>query len=162
MLPVEPFAHLFLLPRQLRMHFLATSLTVAALIAHALLGCCWHHAHVEAPSSSTTEATIKPVVHGDHVHFHASSESDHESTPPDHEHDRQGCDDGACTFAAANRTSDVNISIAAACQGADAFVPCFLPTGADQLQHSFEAHRRPPDLTARHCALYLSLRTLRI
>src|SRR5688572_6312451 len=99
------------------MHFLATSLTVAALIAHALLGCCWHHAHAEALGSATTQAAIKPVVHGDHFHFHPSSEGDHESTPPDHEHDRQGCDDGACTFAAANRTSDVNNSIAAACQG---------------------------------------------
>jgi hypothetical protein len=144
------------------MHFLATSLTVAALIAHALLGCCWHHAHAEALGRATTRAAIKPVVHGDHVHFHASSEGDHESTPPDHEHDQQGCKDGACTFAAANRASDVDNSIAAACQGADPFVPCFLPTGADQLQHSFTAHRRPPDLKAGHCALYLSLRTLRI
>ena len=144
------------------MRFFATSLTVAALIAHALLGCCWHHGHAEAPISSTTQATIKSVVHGGHFHSHASSEGDHEPTPEDHEHDHQGCDDGACTFAAAGRANDVSNSIAAACQGADAFVPCFLPPGADQLQRSFEANRRPSDLTAGHCALYLSLRTLRI
>jgi hypothetical protein len=144
------------------MHLLATSVTAAALIAHALLGCCWHHAHAEITSSAAALATIKPVVHGDHVHVHASSQDDHESTPSDHHHDKQGCDDDACTFVAANRASDVSHSIEATCQGADAFLPCFTPTGAAQLQDSFAARRRPSDFAAGHCALYLSLRTLRI
>jgi hypothetical protein len=81
------------------MRLVATNLTVAALMAHALLGCCWHHAHMAQAAASTDECgTLKPVVHGDHVHYH-----DHEGEgagDSGHHHDGQsGCGEAECTYA---------------------------------------------------------------
>jgi hypothetical protein len=144
------------------MRVVVTSATTVALIAHALLGCCWHHAHAESAGGTAPTAAIKPVVHGNHVHFHGSSQDSHESAPADHEHDGQSCDDSACQFVADNRASNVSNSNASTCQWAQACLAYFTSAGASQLQDSFAAHRRPPDLTAGQCALYLTLRTLRI
>jgi hypothetical protein len=81
------------------MHLLAATLTSAALMAHALLGCCWHHAHpaMEVVPAART-ATLKPVVHGDHVHWH-EDEGDR-SNDSDHHHGGQpGCGDAECIYA---------------------------------------------------------------
>ena len=81
------------------LRLLAATLTAAALIAHALLGCCWHHAHpAQAIASTDGCGALKPVVHGDHVHWH-----EHEgdgSSDSGHHHDGQpGCDEAECTYA---------------------------------------------------------------
>jgi hypothetical protein len=81
------------------MRLLAANLTVAALVAHALLGCCWHHAHVAQAAASTDGCgTLKPVVHGDHVHSH-EHEGDGSSDSGHHHDGPASCGETECTYA---------------------------------------------------------------
>jgi hypothetical protein len=85
------------------MRSLAVAIAAAALMAHALLGCCWHHAHLAVEHSSEAEhPAVKPVVHGDHVHW---VESEHErSDGAGHNHEApDGCDEAECIYASAPR-----------------------------------------------------------
>jgi hypothetical protein len=81
------------------MRLLAANLTAAALVAHALLGCCRHHAHVAQAVASTDQCgTLKPVVHGDHVHYHEHEGDD--SSDSGHHHDgHTSCGEAQCTYA---------------------------------------------------------------
>lgn len=78
--------------------------TVAAtLLMHAIAGCCWHHEHVEQASHGD-QASIKPVVCGNHSHSRTHSHLQHgadeaPATPVDHHHDGDSsCDSQDCQF----------------------------------------------------------------
>jgi len=79
------------------MHPVAASLTAVALIVHALLGCCWHHAHL-AQSAVEGGDAIRPVVHGDHVHWHDGEHDRSDDTRHHHDGDSD-CDEAQCTYA---------------------------------------------------------------
>ncbi|MCC6493463.1 MAG: hypothetical protein IT424_10615 [Pirellulales bacterium] len=84
------------------MHSFAAKLTIAALLAHAGAGCCWHHGH--SPAAAGDGAAIKPIVAGGHFAWkeqHASRDGC--GGGPDHEHDGQpGCGETKCSFASQN------------------------------------------------------------
>jgi hypothetical protein len=88
---------------------LTTCLTLAAFVAHGLLGCCWHHEHCTAAiDSSAAPAMESHPVHACCGHHGAR---DQENSPADVPHDGRHsdsdspcpseCDEGHCVFARA-------------------------------------------------------------
>jgi hypothetical protein len=75
------------------MQCLLSSLTAVVLLAHALLGCCFHHPHASAPAAK--------------AHGHAGC-AGHTHGPPEKpgDDDRRGheCDGGACFFVRAEKS----------------------------------------------------------
>lgn len=88
--------------------------TVAALtlLMHALVGCCWHHQHVEVAASSN-ETQLLPVVSGGHFHSHGDHDHDHAhepAAPADHRHSGDdGCGEEACQFVKVNSTTALSL-----------------------------------------------------
>lgn len=80
-------------------------ITTLALLVHAALGCCWHHAHACVPKGSASAPTA--MVGTCQGHFHCDShgqegegQSDNTSNPiDDGSHDHQ-CEGSDCTFLA--------------------------------------------------------------
>ena len=112
------------------LHCIFTLLTTAAVALRALLGCCAHHAH-GCECQSLRQLSAAAVETGDccaHDHHserpasrRASTADDDGSGHPESGH--PDCDQGACSFAAAPRSSDTESVIAAAqCQHAWAAV----------------------------------------
>jgi hypothetical protein len=78
------------------MQTLAICVTAAAMLIHALVGCCLHHTHLESTCEAAGESSIEPVVHGSHVHWPGDEPT---SGGHDHEHDGDpGCDGDRCTY----------------------------------------------------------------
>lgn len=81
---------------------LLTLLTAASLLAHSVLGCCWHHAH----GCDGSDAVIVEAEHS-HGHDDACEASSHETAelggcligedPESHEHGFV-CDEPDCSF----------------------------------------------------------------
>lgn len=77
----------------------------ATLLMHAVVGCCWHHEHVELPRHDEP-SIFKPVVCGGHSHSHSRSHShshhdadEAPATPDNHHHDGDsGCGSQDCQF----------------------------------------------------------------
>ena len=69
------------------MHLVASAVTAFALLAHAILGCCSHHAHAAA-----AEHQVKAAC----CHEHDCQES--ESTDGDHQ-EQAPCDEADCSLA---------------------------------------------------------------
>ena len=70
------------------------------MLAHGLLGCCWHHAHADAAHGE--EAAACDAYHCQ-AHEHAAADQHHdagESQPVGDQHDDcpATCDQGQCTF----------------------------------------------------------------
>ena len=82
------------------MHTVITLVTAAAFAAHALLGCCLHHAHVHAVGA---QASAEGMLdrHARHVHSHLHGpEHSHE---PGHQPDSETpcvpeCESSGCSF----------------------------------------------------------------
>lgn len=86
-------------------------LTSTAMLAHALLGCCWHHAH-SGESNIEGDCPVHVASHahsGEHdrdLHQHdCDSKSQHaDHAPASHDSDEGGdhrhsvCDEGQCEF----------------------------------------------------------------
>jgi hypothetical protein len=71
------------------MRLVASAVTAFALLAHAVLGCCSHHAHA-ADSSREESAAVE------HCHEHDC----HESEPSDSDGPERGpCDEADCSLA---------------------------------------------------------------
>lgn len=85
-------------------------LTAAVLLAHALLGCCWHHAHASAGG------VAEPCSHDGHEHGH--SDDGTESEPPG-----QPCDEGSCVFVRGDGSPSVEMTLAHALVGCIATAP---------------------------------------
>lgn len=67
-----------------------------ALATHAVLGCCWHHAHFQTSGQFWIGAE-RVIVHGDQSHcgchgHQAPHDDDHHSGTP------HGCQEGKCDF----------------------------------------------------------------
>lgn len=62
-------------------------LTAAVLLAHSLLGCCWHHAH-----AATGGVEVACVEHG-HQHDHGDQQDKSHD-----EHQGTTCHEGSCVF----------------------------------------------------------------
>ena len=80
----------------LRMRLLVTSATTVALLAHALLGCCWHHAYAGRTGENACHgSTVMTLVHDDHDHSGEAPQSDEEDR---HHEDEPSCGEVECTF----------------------------------------------------------------
>ncbi len=93
-------------------HHTITVLTFASMLAHAGLGCCWHHHHAVAAVCATSEQCEQTAeTHGHHEHRDSSCNKHHSSTcvaDEDHNdqhddncphHDNEPCGEGNCVFA---------------------------------------------------------------
>ncbi len=76
------------------MHDLLSSLTAAILLAHALLGCCWHHAHACGHAHSPVAWVVAGCeAEGPHEHSgHAPDRPGHKGPGQD------GCRGAKCDF----------------------------------------------------------------
>jgi hypothetical protein len=78
---------------------ISAAATAIALLAHSLLGCCWHHAHADGcePASACHAAAH-------HEHHHAdrpeSAGPRHDEDDPDHRHPTL-CVEPTCSFVGA-------------------------------------------------------------
>ncbi len=82
------------------MYGLVANLTVVAMLAHSVLGCCWHHGHAgqpEQPGRQTTLLSHAGCHHDGHSCSHGIPQRDGHSAPND-------CDGSHCMFVTANRT----------------------------------------------------------
>lgn len=70
------------------MHRLISSLMAAVLLAHALLGCCWHHAHACVMESEEPSVC---AAHRDDSHGAPDGSDEHDG----HQHE---CGGGTCVF----------------------------------------------------------------
>jgi hypothetical protein len=71
------------------MRVVASAVTAFALLAHAVLGCCSHHAHTADSSREASSAT--ECCHDHDCHERAPAKDDHQEPAP--------CDEADCSFA---------------------------------------------------------------
>ncbi len=75
------------------MHKLVHNLTMILVLYHVVVGCCWHHGHVESPAPSVGGPINTACCGHDHDGHHDGQ------NPADHSHQQGGeCDDGMCFF----------------------------------------------------------------
>ncbi len=80
-------------PRNRVMHKTVHTLTMLLMLYHVLVGCCWHHAHAESPTSRADGSLNTACCGHDHGEHHDGQE------PADRPHQQDGdCDDGMCFF----------------------------------------------------------------
>lgn len=92
--------------------------TAASFVAHALLGCCWHHSHTHALSAEPA-ATARSGCHG-HGHCHHKShsgrnlvsEAGKQGNDSHSPHD-SGCHEERCVFIRTLDTSNSATDVAA-------------------------------------------------
>lgn len=88
------------------MTFPVPQLTTLVLLAHSLLGCCWHHAHACADECCPTPApTAAACLCNEHQHPHCQPDPEDGGQHPDHgpfphqHHDADhACQASRCTF----------------------------------------------------------------
>ena len=82
------------------MYGLVANLTVATVLAHSLLGCCWHHGHADRPEQSGRQTALLS-----HVGCHHDGDSCSHGIPQQADHPTPNdCDGNHCLFVTANRT----------------------------------------------------------
>lgn len=82
------------------MRFICCNLMSALLFMHALLGCCWHHAHGESCCSKPAPdraSVAKHESHCSHKHCSRSSENAPQQQEPAEPSEHEDCP-GACNF----------------------------------------------------------------
>jgi hypothetical protein len=78
------------------MHSFLSHLTAGLLAMHAVLGCCWHHAH--ACERECTQAALESSApHAAHVDHDADS-CDSTNSKPGQNHGPHACQKGKCVF----------------------------------------------------------------
>jgi hypothetical protein len=83
-----------------------TLLLAIVVLAHALAGCCWHHAHAADGGA--------PVACSDHAHCHehgGAEEGDNGDGPA------KPCDEGNCVFVRGQGSPSIDFSLALALEG---------------------------------------------
>ena len=91
------------------MHALFLNLLLSAsLLAHTVLGCCWHHAHGQECAEQTADAPAA-YCHADHATD--DCDADRHGTPSlavcDSHHHSPPCDEPDCTFVKAGSSKSV-------------------------------------------------------
>lgn len=76
-------------------------ITVAVLLAHSLLGCCWHHAHASAGGGS------QACAHDGHGHGHEHGNGQDGSKG---EHQHTTCQEASCVFVRGDGPSPIDQS----------------------------------------------------
>jgi hypothetical protein len=99
-------------------------LTLGALLTHLLLGCCWHHAHDNAPQVASAD-------HDDHPC------GSHEQ-PGRRHHDPQQCQQGKCVFVRPSH-DQLTCTPLGSCQAFALSAP-----NADLVAVRFPGHSLPP------------------
>ncbi|MBW3539054.1 MAG: hypothetical protein KY476_02175 [Planctomycetes bacterium] len=81
--------------------------TGLAFAAHALVGCCWHHAHAAETHAHPDEAAHDELSVADRLHGPGVATHHHddpvEPVDPSHEHEHDTCDAGRCAYVAPDR-----------------------------------------------------------
>ena len=79
---------------------LVANLTVVTMLAHALLGCCWHHGHADRPEQPGRQAAFLS-----HAGCHHDGHSCSRGTPQQEDHPTpDDCDGSRCLFVGSTRT----------------------------------------------------------
>ena len=78
-----------------------TTVTLAAVSLHVLLGCCWHHDHQCETGVMTADASVESCP----CHDHPSNSSNDESHDGHHNHDGDCCVGTSCNFYSPNDVS---------------------------------------------------------
>ncbi len=139
--------------RKLRrlMHWTAASLTSALLVAHLVLGCCWHHAHA-CDSPWMTSHTGPPVAASSHSA--CNGKSGHHQRHESQHHGDHACEGAACSAVLSTGVNLIRLVTAAGDALAPAAAneaPVIRPAA---LLHSF---RPAPGALRRHLALAVLL-----
>jgi hypothetical protein len=95
---------------------LVSLMTLLAMLLHAWMGCCWHHAHAHPGDCPEHPGLLETVSHshgsvcphhGDHQHLQNGKEQgeipqtqSQEPNSPRHNH--HDCDEGTCQYLAGN------------------------------------------------------------
>jgi hypothetical protein len=101
-------------------------LTVTAFVAHGLLGCCWHHAHVHVASAEAPKLERGHCQGHDHrvaleaIGERTTATDDHERRDSGSPHDSP-CDEGDCVFV---RIQD---GVRCVTDATPALMPCLVP-----------------------------------
>lgn len=97
-----------ILPRACKpMHSLIASLSVASVLAHALLGCCWHAAHIGEDHMHAAGAEGHDVQADPHSQGHLHHYTD--KTPcPDESDPSRNCRHSRCQWMASGYSLDLN------------------------------------------------------
>jgi hypothetical protein len=133
--------------------------TVAAFSAHALFGCCWHHAHAAAVAGSENGFGDEQISTCCCSHSCPSSNPPCDEQSPNPQPAPESCDEPVCVF------------ISGTAEGAISNAPfdCWLPAASDIGSTVFAATLAQLDelKPARHCGAHslrshLALSVLRI
>ena len=86
------------------------SVTLLPMLVHSIIGCCWHHAHVDGDLACQHENAESQVCHGHkHAHEHmVGTDSNAPVVPTPCEHE-DGCDEVRCVYVA---TESLRITMA--------------------------------------------------
>lgn len=80
------------------------NLMAASLFIHALLGCCWHHAHAQSCCSKQETKVSERVTGCSHGHSCGhSADKSHQKQKPAEPHQHKDCP-GSCTFLSVAKT----------------------------------------------------------
>jgi hypothetical protein len=94
------------------MHSIASSITAVALLAHAILGCCSHHAHVaEIDARATVGSAAVECCHEHSCDEHAGANALSAPSDSDHQHHKP-CDEVDCSFAGGDARMTVDSPLA--------------------------------------------------
>jgi hypothetical protein len=89
----------------LRVQGLFSHLTAAVLVAHTLLGCCWHHAHRCGQDEGAPGTLASADCTADHA-----DDADHHAPRHSH-HGPHDCLGGACVYIPAGQTRVVALAM---------------------------------------------------
>jgi len=135
------------LSRESKVYGPVCNLTAIMVLAHVLLGCCWHHHHAsgDEPASTTCLDHVGVDCHGGS--YGQERACDHQPAGADHSHG-SGCQGGHCVFVTgqsprmpAAPSTDLCAKTAAAAAVADG-----LPAESRIWAKAFAAARRCPPL----------------
>jgi hypothetical protein len=122
-------------------HLVVNLLTGTAVLAHALLGCGWHHGHEHVANDGYVAGDSHAVQrdHADHGHAHheAADRSHGEERCP-HDGPAEPCDEERCSYVTTGKVRLPDVEFAATLAVVDLGAAC------ERLRPSFAAPLRSP------------------
>jgi hypothetical protein len=123
------------------------NLTAVTVLAHMLLGCCWHHRHASWSLSACTGYV--DLVGADCHNRSCGHEHDGPGAPTDGNHrDRDGCDDSRCVFVSGQPSRSPAVCAVEFCDvvAVAATIDDGLPAGSNVWARACNATTRCPPL----------------